>query len=65
MSNYHNRYRIKIHTSTPELAKIAPDNPPIVNKKIKLKVNNMLLINKIRPPTIVVNLSIQKSNKYF
>jgi hypothetical protein len=41
--------------SIPALAKITPENPPIENKKIKLKVYKYGVKNSILPPHIVAN----------
>jgi hypothetical protein len=37
------------------LAKITPDMPPIVNKKIKPTVNSKGVLKLIQPPHIVAN----------
>jgi len=41
--------------SSPELAKITPDTPPTVNKKIKPKTNNSGVLKFNHPPQIVAN----------
>jgi len=41
--------------SKPALAKITPETPPIVNKKIKAIVNNKGVLKFNQPPQIVAN----------
>jgi hypothetical protein len=41
--------------STPAFANITPVKPPIVNKKIKPKINNNGVLNIKIPPHIVAN----------
>jgi hypothetical protein len=41
--------------SSPALAKITPDTPPIVNKRIKPTVNNKGALKFIQPPHIVAS----------
>jgi len=41
--------------SKPAFARITPEIPPIVNKKIKAIVNNKGVLKLIQPPQIVAN----------
>jgi len=41
--------------SSPAFAKITPETPPMVNKKIKPTVNNKGVLKLIQPPQIVAN----------
>jgi len=41
--------------SNPAFAKITPETPPIVNKKINPTVNNKGVLKFIQPPQIVAN----------
>jgi len=41
--------------SRPELAKITPETPPIVNKNINPIVNNKGVLKLSQPPQIVAN----------